>query len=97
MVEDALKAVTHLSDEPFDRIMHDPPRLSLAGELYGLDFYRELYRALKPRGILVHYTGQPGYKSGKNIMAGVKNRLEKVSFIAKKVPEAVAVIAYKTG
>ncbi|MBS7610931.1 RsmD family RNA methyltransferase [Candidatus Bathyarchaeota archaeon] len=95
IVEDSLKVVKHLVDESFDRIMHDPPRLSLAGELYGLEFYRELYRVLKPKGILVHYTGQPGHKSGKNIMAGVKNRLEKAGFTVKKAPEALAVIAYK--
>lgn len=97
MVEDALKVVKRLADKSFDRIMHDPPRLSLAGELYGLEFYRELYRVLKPKGILVHYTGQPGRKSGKNIMAGVKNRLEKTGFMVKKAPKALAVIAYKTG
>lgn len=97
IVEDALKVVKRLAGESFDRIMHDPPRLSLAGELYGLEFYRELYRVLKPRGILVHYTGQPGHKSGKNIMAGVKNRLEKTGFMVKKAPKALAVIAYKTG
>lgn len=95
VVEDASKVVTQLSDKSFDRIMHDPPRISLAGELYGLDFYRELYRILKPRGILVHYTGQPGYRSGKNIMSGIKSRLEKIGFIVKKVPEALAVVAYK--
>jgi predicted methyltransferase len=95
VIEDALKVVKHLADNSFDRIMHDPPRLSLAGELYGLEFYRELYRILKSKGILVHYTGQPGYKSGKDIMAGVKNRLEMVGFTVKKVPEALAVVAYK--
>jgi len=95
VIEDALKVVKHLADNSFDRIMHDPPRLSLAGELYGLEFYRELYRILKSKGILVHYTGQPGYKSRKDIMAGVKNRLEMVGFTVKKVPEALAVVAYK--
>ncbi|MEM2755736.1 MAG: RsmD family RNA methyltransferase [Candidatus Bathyarchaeia archaeon] len=97
IVEDALKVVENLEDEYFDRIMHDPPRLSLAGDLYGLDFYRELYRVLKTKGILVHYTGQPGHRRGKDIMAGVKTRLGKVGFIVKKAPEASAVIAYKTG
>jgi predicted methyltransferase len=95
LVEDALKVVKHLADNSFDRIMHDPPRLSLAGELYGLEFYRELYRILKPKGILVHYTGQPGYRSGKNVMAGVKNRLEMAGFTVRKVSEALAVVAFK--
>lgn len=92
---DACEVVKKLDDCYFDRVIHDPPRLALAGELYGLNFYRELYRVLKPGGILVHYTGQPGYRRGKDVMGGVKSRLEKAGFIARKSLEIQAVLAFK--
>lgn len=59
----------------FNVIYHDPPRLRRAGELYSQDFYNELFRVLKKRGHLFHYTGLPGIKRGKNIPLGVKKRL----------------------
>ena len=43
----------------FDAVIHDPPRFSLAGDLYGESFYREIHRVLKRRGALFHYTGNP--------------------------------------
>ena len=43
----------------FDAIIHDPPRLSLASELYSLEFYRQLFRVVKNNGRLYHYTGSP--------------------------------------
>ncbi|MGB9827929.1 MAG: methyltransferase, partial [Thermosphaera sp.] len=51
------------------------------GDLYGLDFYKELYRVIKPGGILYHYTGLPGFKSNYSILKGIKNRLERAGFI----------------
>ena len=72
--------------ESFDVIYHDPPRLRRAGELYSQTFYNELYRILKKRGTIFHYTGLPGIKRGKNIPLGVKKRLsfsgfEKIKWI----------------
>ncbi len=78
----------------FDAILHDPPRLALAGELYSLEFYRKLFSALKPGGRMFHYTGSPGVKRGKNIPAGVKKRLVKAGFrIVKDCPEALGILA----
>jgi len=80
--DDIVDFVKNFEDSSFDRIIHDPPRFSAStGDLYGLDFYRELYRVVKPGGILFHYTGLPGFKSNYSILKGIKNRLEKAGFI----------------
>jgi len=68
--------------EEFDAVIHDPPRFSLAGELYGLEFYLKLAKALKPGGRIVHYVGQPGIHKGRRIWKGVLERLRRAGFIA---------------
>lgn len=55
--------------------MHNPPRFSIAGELYGLDFYRALYRVLRRDGKLFHYTGEPWRHSN------IVDSIEQVSMI----------------
>lgn len=70
--------VYSLPDAYFDRVIHDPPRFTRStGDLYGLEFYKELYRVMKPRGILFHYTGEPRKHGGPSILKGIKTRLEK--------------------
>jgi len=64
----------------FDAIVHDPPRFSLAGELYSLEFYRKLNKALRLGGRLVHYVGQPGIVKGRAIWRGVMRRLREAGF-----------------
>ena len=65
----------------FDAIIHDPPRLSLATELYSLEFYKQLFRVLKKGGKLYHYTGNPGSKNRKiNLAKNVANRLRAAGF-----------------
>ena len=77
---DAVEAVTML-EGGFDRIIHDPPRFTPAtGDLYSLDFYRELYRLLKPGGILFHYTGEPGRRRRVNLPGSVASRLRRAGF-----------------
>ena len=78
--KDANEAVLDFQDGFFDFILHDPPRLSFAGELYSLEFYRQLHRILKKGGKLFHYTGTPGAARGKNIPKGVKQRLSEAGF-----------------
>jgi len=68
--------------EEFDAAIHDPPRPSLAGELYGLEFYLKLAKALKPGGRIVHYVGQPGIHRGRRVWRGVLERLRRAGFIA---------------
>ena len=78
--KDAVEAIRDFQNGFFDFILHDPPRLSFAGELYSQDFYFQLYRVLKKRGMLFHYTGNPGAMRGKNIPKGVKQRLALAGF-----------------
>ncbi|NPA86612.1 MAG: methyltransferase domain-containing protein [Candidatus Diapherotrites archaeon] len=93
---DAFHFVKKLPDNSFDRILHDPPRFALAGELYSLEFYRQLYRVLKPGGVLYHYTGSPGRKRGKDIQRGVMRRLFEAGFrYLKRERKTEGVIAVK--
>jgi predicted methyltransferase len=78
--EDVFEGIDAFPEGTFDRAFHDPPRLSLAGELYSLEFYRKMFRVLKPRGRLFHYTGAPGDKAGKRIRTGVIRRLQEAGF-----------------
>jgi len=92
-------AYTVIKDLPknyYDAIIHDPPRLSRAGELYSIDFYRELYRILRKGGRLFHYTGKVGYKKrGLNIIGGVASRLKKVGFKSYPKKDLMGVYAVK--
>lgn len=78
-VGDAARLVKEYSEE-FDAIIHDPPRISLAGELYSLEFYRDLAEAVKPGGQVVHYVGQPGIHRGRRIWKGVMERMREAGF-----------------
>ncbi len=78
---DATRIVSVFPDECFDRIIHDPPRLTgLTGDLYSLEFYQELYRVLKTGGVLYHYTGEPGKHGGISLVKGVGERLRRAGF-----------------
>lgn len=81
----------------FDRIIHDPPVVSLAGHLYGAEFYRELHRVLRAKGRLFHYIGNPESQSTRNATRGVIRRLRAAGFHrVRPCPEAFGVVAEKT-
>jgi len=80
LLGDASEVVEYLRPSSFNYIVHDPPRISLAGELYSLEFYKKLYTLLKPKGKLFHYTGQPFEKIGYKIIKGILNRLRAAGF-----------------
>lgn len=92
---DAAKIVKDLPPG-YDVIVHDPPRLSLSGSLYGVDFYMSLHRLLKPKGRMIHYVGSPGARfRHKNVLAGVKRRLSEAGFKVGEMPRARSVLAVK--
>jgi len=78
--KDAVEYVKQV-DMEFDAILHDPPTIKLAGELYSLDLYKNLYRILRKNGVLVHYVGSPGARGGVRIYAGVMKRMRKAGFM----------------
>jgi len=90
---------TYLGLQPsgsFDAIVHDPPHISRAGELYGRDFYFELARVLTVRGKLYHYVGDPYSKRGhKDIHEGVAGRLANVGFDVEYVKDLAGFVCSK--
>jgi uncharacterized protein len=89
--------IRDLAAESFDAVIHDPPRFSLAGELYGERFYRELHRVLKRRGTLFHYTGNPQLlKRGSSFVDHAAQRLRLAGFArVVKTAELMGVTADK--
>lgn len=96
LIGDAGEVIETLEDAAFDCILHDPPMFSLAGELYALAFYRELYRVLRRGGRLFHYIGNPESRSGATVTRGVVRRLEEAGFQRiQPRPQAFGVAARK--
>ena len=95
-IGDITKGVEMFSSRFFDAVIHDPPRYSLAPELYSLQFYKDLLRVIKEKGKLFHYVGNPGEKQGKDYVKGVMKRLREAGFTAVKArPDALGVTAQR--
>ncbi|HEX9035749.1 MAG TPA: methyltransferase domain-containing protein [Ktedonobacterales bacterium] len=96
VVGDAIEVVSEFAESAFDRVIHDPPYLSLAGDLYSEAMYRRIFRVLRSGGKLFHYIGDPASQSGARVTAGVVRRLEAVGFSAiTRQPAAFGVTATK--
>jgi hypothetical protein len=77
----AERLVERCADGVFDAIVHDPPRFSLAGWLYGRSFYDSLHRVLRPGGRIYHYTGLPYSKrKGMVFVHNTAERLRRAGF-----------------
>lgn len=77
----AQELVGNLPKASIDSVIHDPPRFSLAGELYGIAFYDALRRIMKPGAKIFHYTGVPYEKRrGRGFVRGVGRRLKDAGF-----------------
>jgi predicted methyltransferase len=80
-------------DDYFDSVCHDPPGLGMAGELYSLDFYRELHRVMREGGSLYHYIGDPDTRTSGRHFRGVVERLQIAGFKPRVVPKSCGVYA----
>jgi predicted methyltransferase len=96
IIGNCIDIILEFSSNTFSFIMHDPPALSLAGDLYSQEFYLHVFRVLKPGGKLFHYIGDPGKKSGERVTVGVIRRLHDAGFrqVMRK-PLAFGVVAVK--
>jgi hypothetical protein len=92
---DVYEAIRGIGDSEFDSVLHDPPNVKIAGDLYSLSFYRELYRVLKPGGTVYHFVGGGRIPREHRVdyMRGVVNRLSEAGFkaVRKSYRGAVAV------
>jgi len=91
---DAARFIEVLPAGSFDRIMHDPPTFSLAGELYSLGFYVELRRVIREDGLMLHYTGQPGSRYRRlDLGRSVSKRLREAGFRTRWIEKARSILA----
>lgn len=70
---DAFDEVPKLKGK-FTKIIHDPPRMSCAGNLYSAEFYRSLASVSLPGALLFHYFGSLG-KRKRRISVEITKRL----------------------
>lgn len=88
--------IAEFGDGSFSCILHDPPVMNIAGDLYSGEFYRQFYRVLKPNGHLFHYIGDLDSPSGQRVARGATQRLRNAGF-TRVVPreEAFGLLAFK--
>ena len=77
---DSSEEIAKFPDGHFSIIIHDPPSMSLAGDLYGEAFYKQAWRVLAGNGRMFHYLGDPKSASGGRMTKGAVNRLRSAGF-----------------
>lgn len=77
---DSSEEITKFPDGHFSVIIHDPPSMSLAGDLYSEAFYKQAWRVLAGNGRMFHYFGDPGSASGGRVSKGAVKRLSLAGF-----------------
>jgi hypothetical protein len=96
IIGDSFEKIEDFEDATFSRILHDPPTFALAGELYSGEFYRQLFRVLKPKGRLFHYIGDLNSPSGARVAKGAQRRLQEAGFKRiERRSEAFGLLAFK--
>ncbi|MBN2482910.1 MAG: methyltransferase domain-containing protein [Candidatus Omnitrophica bacterium] len=78
--KDISQEISRFPHGHFDCIIHDPPTFTIAPELFGDRFYKELYRVLKPKGELYHYLPLYRIRQGYDFPSKIKGRLKKTGF-----------------
>jgi len=92
----AAETLAEFSDEEFEAVIHDPPSIAQASELYTVEFYRELHRVLKRGGTLSHFTGPTTSRArGMDVVQGVSRRLKLAGFAVRLVKDPMGVVAVK--
>jgi len=86
---DSSEEIAKFPDGHFSIIIHDPPSLSLAGNLYAGSFYRQAWRVLSARGRMFHYLGNPSSALGERVAKGVVTRLRTAGF-SRIIPKPIA-------
>ena len=86
---DSSEEIRRFPDNHFSVIIHDPPSMSLAGDLYAGTFYQQAWRVLSGNGRMFHYLGDPGSSLGGRVTQGVIQRLRAAGF-RRIVPKPVA-------
>lgn len=96
LVGDSFEVIQEFHNGYFNAIIHDPPTVSLAGELYSETFYRQLFRVLHRGGKLFHYLGDLQSSLGRRVMKGAVRRLQDAGFgHIRPHPNAFGVVAHK--
>lgn len=93
-IADISEIIADFSAGHFQGIVHDPPTIQFAGELYSLEFYQQLRRVLARGGTLFHYVGDPKSGQGIKVTEGVIRRLHSAGFAkVERHPDAFGVVA----
>ena len=81
---DVGEEIRKLGKETFNCIIHDPPTVNFAPELYEAPFYHHLFRVLKSRGRLYHYAPAPGKTKGKEYWPSIIRKLTEAGFVGAR-------------
>lgn len=80
----------------FDSVIHDPPTFTIAPRLYHKDFYKKIYRVLKPKGKMFHYTPFYAVRRGVDFASKIRSNLKAVGFkITKYNPDKGGLVCQK--
>ncbi|MDO8428297.1 MAG: methyltransferase domain-containing protein [Candidatus Diapherotrites archaeon] len=82
-------------DNFFDFIIHDPPSIKIASELFSEKFYFQMFRVLKSKGQGFHYTGNTGIVRGKNLKKTVLTKLKNAGFRNLELTEDIGGVIFK--
>jgi predicted methyltransferase len=72
--------ITQFPGGSFSAVIHDPPRISHAPELYSASFYAELFRVCRKDARIFHYVGSVGKGKGRHIERDAMERLAAAGF-----------------
>ncbi len=78
--KDIFDSIKEFKNNFFDRIIHDPPTFKYSPMLYSTEFYSELFRVLRPTGILYHYAPAPQKTHDKQFYTGIIKRMKEAGF-----------------